>query len=131
MTGPAFLIGVAGSLIAGLVRQGGYDPGMTLQALLRWLLITLVVFGAGRVLTRRRRLSEGRELVSYYEVFRGLGFAQTALAFGLLAVIPPLAPFARLLSTVLTIVASWLASAVAHDLHGWRNPFLIDGSGTG
>jgi hypothetical protein len=53
-----------------------------------------------------------------------MGFAQAAAIFELLALIPPVAPFARVLAVSLTVVGAWLAAAVALDLRGWRGILL-------
>ena len=117
MTGPALLIGVLAPIVAGLVARGGFNLDLTLQYLLRWLVATLVIFATGRILTGG---AKAKKATNYTQVFRGLGFAQGALILELLALVAPLAPFARGLSTLLCLIASWLAATVAFNLRGWR-----------
>jgi hypothetical protein len=64
--------------------------------------------------------ARAKRKVKYAEVVRGLGFAQAALVLGFLGVIPVLSHFALILSTLITFVAGWLASATAFNLRGWR-----------
>ena len=120
MTGPALLIGILAPIIAGIVNRGGFDLQLTVQGLLRWLLATVVVFGAGRLLRPRGGGATPGHRATYTEVFRGLGFAQGTWLISLLTLIPVLSSFAGALTTILAIVAAWVAAVVAHDLRGWR-----------
>ena len=120
MTGPALLIGALTPILAGLVRGGGFDFGLTLEAFFRWLVATFVIFLTGRVLTARSRTTKVGRPATYTEVFRGLGFAQGAQIIMLLGLVPVLAPFARGLTTLVLLLTTWLAAAVSHELRGWR-----------
>jgi hypothetical protein len=44
--------------------------------------------------------------------------------FDLLALIPPLAPLAIVLTTLIGFLATWLAAAEAHETRGWRTLLL-------
>jgi hypothetical protein len=122
MTGPALLIGVVASLVTSLAQKGQVDLGAGLSWIFRSLVATLIIYGAGYILRGRRK--RGAPPVAYTSVFRGMGFAQAAAIFELLALIPPVAPFARVLAVSLTVVGAWLAAAVALDLRGWRGILL-------
>jgi hypothetical protein len=122
MTGPALLIGVVASLVASLAQKGEVDPGAGLSWVFRSLVATLIIYGAGYIL--RGRQARKTQQVSYTSIFRGVGFAQAAAIFELLALLPPVAPFSRVLATSLTVVGAWLAAAVALDLRGWRGILL-------
>jgi uncharacterized membrane protein YvlD (DUF360 family) len=120
MTGPALLIGVLAPIIGVLGQITGFDITLLLERLLTWLVITVVVFGTGRLLQALSTSTKAGRRTSYTELFRGLGFAQGAHVLGLLALIPVFGNFARLLTTILPFIASWVAAVVAHELRGWR-----------
>jgi uncharacterized membrane protein YvlD (DUF360 family) len=111
MTGPAVLIGLLGALAAAVFAPGGWQPGLWLGRIGIFLLAVLVTFGAGRILS-----GQGQ----YTTTLRPLGFAMTAHVFQLLAIVPPLAPFARLVSTLVLFMAAWVGAAEAHNTRGWR-----------
>ncbi len=120
MTGPAVLIGLIGTFITTIVAaRGALDLSVLLIAfLLRvvvWLLDTLAVFGAARVLGSR---------ASYTANLRATGFAQSVTLIELLAVIPLLAPLARLLTQILLFFGVWIGASQANDLSGWRSLIL-------
>ena len=117
MTGPALFIGLAAPVISTLLQNRALDMATWLQWLGAWIIQTLVIFGTGRVLTAR---VERSRKASYTKVFRGLGFAQSVVVLELLALIPPLAPFARGLTSIALLISTWVAAAIAHDLRGIR-----------
>jgi hypothetical protein len=42
----------------------------------------------------------------------------------LLAIIPAISPLVRTITTILSFVATWIASVEAHELRGWRGILL-------
>lgn len=122
MTGPALLISILAAIIVGLTRDGDLNLGIALSWFLRSFVGTLLIYGAGVFLRGRRKRDDAP--AAYTSVFRGVGFAQTAAVFELLALVTPVAPYARFLATGLTIIGAWLASAIALDLRGWRGILL-------
>ena len=44
--------------------------------------------------------------------------------FDLLALIPPIAPLALILTTILAFLAMWMGAAEAHETRGWRTLML-------
>ncbi len=122
MTGPALLIGIVASLLTSFAQKGQIDLGAGLSWIFRSLVASLIIYGAGHLL--RGRQGRKAQPITYTAVFRGMGFAQVAAVFELLALIPPVAPFARVLAASLTVVGAWLAAAVALDLRGWRGILL-------
>ena len=115
MTGPAVLIALAASVLAGIVTAGTVQPLALLGQVLGWLLGVLIVFGGGRLLG-----GSG----SFTATLRGMGFAQGAYVFVLLGLIPALEPLARLIVTVLSFMTTWFAGIEAHGLRGWRSILL-------
>ncbi len=119
MTGPAWLIGLLSLVLALLFNRTGSPLTSSLQRLGYWLFTVLAVYVTGQRLTRGKRAQGGQPTL--LEVFRALGFAQGAYVFLLLALIPPLAPVALLLSTVINFFATWVGAAAVHDIpRGWR-----------
>ena len=111
MTGPALLLSLLGTLTMASLRANGLNWEMFLGRYLLWLFMVLVIFGAGRLLGGKG---------SFTATFRGMGFAQGIYVLDLLAFIPPIAPLVRILVTVLTFIATWIAAVEAHELKGWR-----------
>ena len=74
MTGPALLIGLAAPFLAGLAQPGGFDLETTLSEFLRWLVLIVVVYGAGRVLTNRQRRVERLRRGILYSGVPWIGF---------------------------------------------------------
>ena len=115
MTGPALLIMALATLVEMWFRTGGFDPALYALQLAFWPLYVLAVFATGRVLSRRGQ---------YTRTLRAVGFAQSAYFLELLAIIPPLAPLARLLTVVMAFFALWIGAAAAHEIKGWRTVLL-------
>ena len=115
MTGPALLIYVLSVLVQMLFLPAGLDLRLVVASILLWPLSVLVVFAAGRLLSGKGE---------YTGTFRALGFAHSARIIELLALIPPLAPLARLSTTVVISLAIWIAAASAHQTKGWRTIML-------
>jgi hypothetical protein len=120
MTGPAVVIGLIGTFITTIVAaRDTFDLSLLLIVfplrIISWLLDTLAVFGAARVLGSR---------ASYTANLRATGFARSVTLFELLAVISPLAPLARIVTNVLLFFAVWIGASEANDLRGWRSLIL-------
>ncbi|MFZ2362171.1 MAG: phage holin family protein [Anaerolineae bacterium] len=111
MTGPALLIAVLAALVEMLVVTGGFDGPFLAIRLGLWLLAVLFIFAAGRLLSGKG---------AFTRTFRAVGFAQVAWFLGLLALIPPIAPLARLITVLYAFFAVWLGAAEAHETKGWR-----------
>ncbi|MEZ4519385.1 MAG: YIP1 family protein [Chloroflexota bacterium] len=75
-------------------------------------MISLVMFGAGYLLTRKG---------SYARTFRAAGFAQSPVIFLIFALYQPLAYLVVLVVTVLTVIGVWLGVAEAHRTKGLAN----------
>jgi hypothetical protein len=117
MTGPALLLALLASLVAGVV-SGTNALNMISSAMGRlfgWLLGTLVVFGAGRLLGGTG---------SYTATLRGVGFAHVVYLLELLSLVPPLSILVRLITSIVFFVATWIAGVEAHELSGWRSLLL-------
>ena len=61
---------------------------------------------------------------SFTATLRGVGFAQAVYLLELLAFIPALSSLARLITSVLAFVATWIAGIEAHELRGWHGLLL-------
>ncbi|MCP4362447.1 MAG: hypothetical protein GY796_30950 [Chloroflexi bacterium] len=119
MTGPALLIGILIMVLSGLFRV---EPDLVLLFILArvttWFFSVFAVFVTGRLLSHQG---------NYTRTLRGLGFAHTVLLIELVALIPPLAPLALFIGTLMGFISSWMGAAAAHNTHGWRTiilPFL-------
>ena len=115
MTGPGLLIGLVMSALAGFFRNGDSPVQGVAAHVAAWLLSVLAVFAAGRLLSHRG---------TFTRTMRAMGFARTVAVIDLLAFIPGLAPMANLLTFLMTIVATWMAAAQAHETKGWRTLLL-------
>jgi uncharacterized membrane protein YvlD (DUF360 family) len=115
MTGPALFLAALFLTTSGFIRNND-DGGFSIVArLLAWLLGVLMMFIAGRLLTRKG---------NYSRTMRGMGFAQTFHIIEFVTFIPALATLALFLSTLLTFVATWMGAAAAHETRGWRTIIL-------
>jgi hypothetical protein len=115
MTGPALLIAVLAALVEMLVVAGGFDGAFLVMRIGLWVLAVLVVFAAGRLLSGKGKFTT---------TLRAMGFAQIAWFLGLLTLIPPIAPVARLITVLFAFFAVWMGAAVAHETKGWRTIVL-------
>jgi hypothetical protein len=111
MTGPSVLISVLAMIGLALFDPRGRSWQAFLGFVIAWLVALGVVFGAARLLGGKG---------SYSATFRGVGFGSTAYLLALLALIPPLAPLARILALVVGFFGSWLGAAEANKIRGWR-----------
>jgi uncharacterized membrane protein YvlD (DUF360 family) len=115
MTGPALLIMVLGALVETATRVGGFDLGLFALRIGVWPLSVLLVFVAGRLLSRQGQ---------YTRTLRAMGFAHSAYFIGLLTLIPPLARLAHVLTALLAFFALWIGASEAHGIKGWRTVLL-------
>jgi hypothetical protein len=116
MTGPALLLGLLAVVIDTLVmEQGSFDPLVLAGRFAFWLLSVLMVFIAGRMLSKKGEFTR---------TFRAVGFAQAAWLLGVLTLIPPIAPLTRLITVILAFFAVWIGAAEAHETKGWRTILL-------
>ncbi len=115
MTGPALLIGLSTTLVAGVIAAGGVNLLVLAGRCMEWLLGVLLVFGAGRLLGGKG---------NFTTTLRGMGFAQITYLVTLLGLIPPLSSLAQILATVLSFMATWFSGVEAHELRGWRGLIL-------
>jgi hypothetical protein len=117
MTGPGLLLGLLFSLPASiLVGRATQNVVASIGAgIVAWFLMTLVVYMAGRVISRR----------GYYtRTMRALGFANITSVVVILTLVPGFSGIATVLLVVFTFMASWMAASEAHDLRGWRSLLL-------
>ena len=112
MTGPALLIGVLASLIAGLVVAGGLDLAQMGVRVGIWILDVVIIFLAARILGGKG---------SFTATLRGLGFAHAVFIYEIIGLIPVLSNFARVITLILSFMAIWIAAVEAHKLKGWRS----------
>ncbi len=115
MTGPALLLMLIGLATTVLFGVTGWNAATWIEQIGVWLMAVLLIFEVGRRL--------GGD-ATYTSALRGLGFASTAHLLNLLALVPPLAPLARLIAFVVTFIATWMAAVAAHHLVGWRTLIL-------
>jgi hypothetical protein len=111
LTAPALLIAVLATLLASFVANGALDFADWLTRFVSWLVGTLVIFGAARLL---------RGTADFTTTLRAVGFAQIGYAVEIFAVIPPLSLLARVGATLVTFIATWMAAGEVHKLRGWR-----------
>jgi len=115
MTGPAILIMLLSQTLQVLNHSGQFDVLEILIRIGAWLLAVVLLGMAGRFLR-----GEG----DFSSTLRVAGFAQSAHVFELLGFIPVIAPLARLIAVLLSVLGLWLGSVVAHELKGWRTILL-------
>lgn len=115
LTAPAVLIGLLASLLAAFFAPIGWRWQTFLARVVLWLLMTLVVYGAGRLLTRRG---------SYTATLRAVGFAHSTYLLLLLGLVPSLAPLSLFATAVVSFLAVWLGASEAHGTRGWKTLLL-------
>jgi hypothetical protein len=117
MTGPGLLLGILFSGIATLsfLHDSGRFAFALLTALVSWFVTTTVVYGVGRVLSRR----------GYYtRTMRTIGFSRVVGVLSLLALIPNAQGVILLLYSAVAFLAFWMAGSEAHEIRGWRSVLL-------
>lgn len=115
MTGPALFLAALFLTTSGFIRNDDAGGFSILARFIGWLLGVLLMFIAGRLLTRKGQ---------YTRTLRGMGFAQAFHIIEFVAFVPALAPMAIFLSTLLTFVGTWMGAAAAHETRGWRTIIL-------
>ncbi|TAH53615.1 MAG: hypothetical protein EYC68_02400 [Chloroflexota bacterium] len=115
MTAPAVLIALLTSLLAAWIARGEFNVVEWLTRFAAWLVGTLFVFAAARLL---------RGKADFTTTLRATGFAQSGYVIELFALIEPLAALARSAAFLLVILATWFAASEAHKLRGWRTLLL-------
>jgi hypothetical protein len=109
------LIAILAALVETIVVMDGFDGTFFIARIGLWLLATLAVFAAGRLLSGKG---------TFTRTLRAMGFAQSAWFLGLLALITPIAPVARLVTMLVAFFAAWMGAAEAHETKGWRTIVL-------
>lgn len=115
LTGPALLLGLLASLLATVFAPEGWSWRTFAGRIVLWLLMTLLLFGAGRLLSRRG---------AYTTTLRAVGFAFSTYAFLILGIIPMLRPLSLFVTAIVSFFAVWLGVARAHETRGWKTLIL-------
>lgn len=114
MTGPALLLSLLGAAAVALVDYQdtglGFLSSFAIRYLL-WVLAVLILHGTARVL---------RGKATFTQTFRVLGFVQTVELFSLLRLIDPIEPLIIFGVAAISLFATWLGAAEAHEFRGWR-----------
>jgi hypothetical protein len=111
MTGPALLITLISQIIQSLNRQSGVDVVNILSRIGIWFVAVLLLYLAAHFL---------RGKSDYTSTLRVAGFAQSAHIFELVGFIPVIGPLARITAIALVFLGTWIGTAAAHELKGWR-----------
>ncbi len=117
MTGPALLIAIVGTFLYTLAVRGlvGSDLILVSTRLISLLVSTLVMFGAGYLLTRKG---------SFAKTARAVGFAQSPSVLLPLALYAPIANVILFIVTALTLIGVWMGAAEAFRTTGWKTAVL-------
>jgi uncharacterized membrane protein YvlD (DUF360 family) len=115
MTGPALLIALLGALAEMLFWADGIDLAWFGLRVGLWVVAVLFVFAAGRLLSGQGKFTR---------TLRAMGFAQIGWFAGLLTLITPVAPVARLIAVLLVFFGAWIGASEAHQTRGWRTILL-------
>ena len=115
MTGPALLIAVIAQAVQSYFNEGGFDAVDLLLRIVTWLIAALVLFMSAHVLRGRQ---------DFTTTMRVAGFAQSAHILELLRFIPVVGDLARLIAVVLAVIGTWVGTAAAQELKGWRTILL-------
>lgn len=119
LTAPAILIALVTSLLVAWIARGSFDFVEWMTRFGTWLVVTLMVFGAARLLGGK---------ADFTSTLRAVGFAQAGYFLALLSLIPPLATIGRIGAFIVTFLGTWLAATETHKLRGWRTlllPFAV------
>jgi uncharacterized membrane protein YvlD (DUF360 family) len=111
MTGPALLILLLSTLVTSIAYHEEFNLWLILAYLGIWLLVALVIFAAGYLLSRRG---------TFTKTFRALAFAKVVSVLELFSLYPPTEGAVHLVLFFLSILALWIGAATAHKLTGWR-----------
>jgi uncharacterized membrane protein YvlD (DUF360 family) len=116
MTGPALLIGLIGLALSAVVLTGaaigssGNLPTI-IGRFVAWPLIVLFLLLTARLLGGK---------ASFTSLFRVTGFAYAGYWLALLSFLPFVGPLFRFIGFLLAFLGSWLGTAQASELRGWR-----------
>ena len=115
MTGPAMLIALVSQIIQSILNENGFDIVDLLLRIGTWFVAVLLLYLTAHIL---------RGKADYTATMRAAGFAQSARIIELLGFIPVVGDLARLIAMVLTVIGTWIGTATAHELKGWRTILL-------
>ncbi len=117
MTGPALLVGIVGTTLITLAMQNTTVSNAVLIPfrLVGFFVATVVIFGAGFLLTRKG---------SFARTMRAVGFAQSPTVLLVFALYQPLAHIVVLIVIAMTLIGVWMGTAEAHDTKGWKTAVL-------
>jgi uncharacterized membrane protein YvlD (DUF360 family) len=115
MTGPALLIALVSQILQSLNAQGQFDLVDILARFGLWVFAVLILFITAIIL---------RGKADFTTTLRVVGFAQAAHILELLGFIPVIGPLARVMAVILAILGTWIGTATAHELSGWRSILL-------
>jgi hypothetical protein len=119
MTAPAIAIALVMSFLVAWISSGALSVGEWVTRFGSWLVQTLFVFGAARLLGGKS---------DFTTTLRATGFAQMAYLLELFSLLPPLAALSRIAAFLVAFLATWLAATEAQKLRGWRTlllPFAV------
>jgi hypothetical protein len=111
MTGPALLIWLLSALVTSTVFQNRLDLLEALAYAAVWLVMALVIFAAGYLLSRRG---------TFTRTFRALAFAQVVTMLQVLSLYKPIEGPVHVGVFIMGVLAIWIGAATAHNLKGWR-----------
>jgi uncharacterized membrane protein YvlD (DUF360 family) len=111
MTGPALLIWLLSALVTSTVFQNRFDVLEFLAYAVVWLVMVLVIFGAGYLLSRRG---------TFTKTFRALAFAQVVTLLQVFSLYKPIEGAVHAVVFFMGVLAIWVGAATAHNLKGWR-----------
>ncbi|MFC2026000.1 phage holin family protein [Chloroflexota bacterium] len=115
MTAPALLISLVSQILQSLNEQGHFDLVDILARFGLWIFAALVLFLTAKIL---------RGKADFTTTLRVVGFAQAAHILELLGLFPVIGPLARVMAVILAILGTWIGTATAHELSGWRSILL-------
>ena len=111
MTGPALLILLLSTIVTSSAYHNEFSLGLFLAYLGIWLVVALVIFAAGYLLSRRG---------TFTKTFRALAFAEVVSILEVFSLYQPIEGAVHLVVFFVGILAVWIAAATAHKLTGWR-----------
>ncbi len=115
MTGPALLLLIVGVLFGGFTTRGVYDLQQMAAEVIAAFILVFFVFIAARILGGAG---------TFTATLRTVGFAYITRAYSILAFLPAVGDVAKFLTTIISIVAIWIAGVQTHKLQGWRSIFF-------
>ena len=113
MTAPALLFAILAALIPVWALKASWQEGLARFAL--WLIVSVLTWLAGRRLGSKQ---------DFTPLLRTFGFAQVSYIWLLLALIPQVAPLARLITSLVLLLSTWIGAVIALKLKG-RSTFIL------